>query len=107
MRLVNSQASRAELSIHAGVFPLDRQRAVIANVVQSSNDLFEVDRTTARRSEIPTATVIPEIDVACQNTTPSIERGNGIFDVNVVDPVWKCSDKLDGSTRRSNDWGRN
>ena len=34
--------------------------------------------------------------MACQNTTPSIKRGNGIFDVNVVDPVWKCSDKLDG-----------
>ena len=39
----------------AGVFPFHAQGARVLDVVQSANDLFEVDTAPSRRAEIPTS----------------------------------------------------
>ena len=38
---------RSVLAVHAGVFPLDRQRPVVAYFVECADDLFKVDSAVA------------------------------------------------------------
>src|SRR5690242_5430478 len=45
----------AEGAVHAGVLPLDRQRAVVAGVVEGAQDRLPVDAAAARRAVVPAA----------------------------------------------------
>ena len=46
---------RAVETVHAHVFPLDRQRALVADLVQRADDLLEVHPAVAQRTEVPAA----------------------------------------------------
>src|SRR5919202_3992685 len=50
-------------AVHAAVFPLDRERPVVADAVQRAHDLFEVHAAAARRAEVPAAPGIAEVEV--------------------------------------------
>src|SRR5439155_1415661 len=63
---------RAVLAVHSRIFPLDAQRALIADVVQRDDDLFEVDVAVAERAEIPEAARVGEIDVATEHADGAV-----------------------------------
>ncbi len=54
----------SELTVHTRVFPFNRKRTFVADVVQGSNDLFEVHSTSPRAAEVPAATSVAKVQVA-------------------------------------------
>src|SRR5919202_2687527 len=50
-------------AVHAAVFPLDRERSVVADAVQRAHDLLEVHATAPRRAEIPAPAGIAKVEV--------------------------------------------
>ena len=46
------------LPIHAGVFPLNRQWAVVPGPIQRTDDLFERYVATTQRSEVPVSIAV-------------------------------------------------
>src|SRR5579871_3981435 len=65
---------RAEVAIHAGIFPLDRQRPLVADVIESTNNRFPVDTTAAGRAWLPAAPRIAVGQIRTQQARPAIER---------------------------------
>ena len=57
----------ARLAVHAGVFPFDRQRPVVLDLVERADDFFEVHAAAPRRAEIPAAARIAKRQVAAQD----------------------------------------
>jgi hypothetical protein len=73
--LVNCARLRgAVLAVHAAVFPFDRQRAVVADVVERADDLLEVHAAVAQRAEVPAAVGVPEVQVRAQYAGTAVER---------------------------------
>ena len=86
--LTNLAASAAPYSRSMPrVFPLDRERAVVADGVQGPGDLLEVDLAAARRAEVPAAAGVAEVQVRAEDARLAVERPRGVLDVDVVDPV--------------------
>src|SRR5437763_9846601 len=57
----------AGFAVHAAVFPLDGERALVADVVEGADDLLEVDAAVAKRAEVPVATRIAEVEVSAED----------------------------------------
>src|SRR5438445_12234866 len=74
-------------AVHAAVFPLDRQRPIVADAVQRTHDLLEVHTAAARRAEVPAAARIAEVEVRAQDAGAAVEVARGVLDVHVVDAV--------------------
>ena len=53
----------APVAVHAGVLPLDRERALVADPVQGAEELLEVDVAVAGGDEVPAAGVLAEVQV--------------------------------------------
>src|SRR5260370_18879698 len=53
----------APVSVHARVFPFDRQRAVVPDSVQGADQRFEVHVAMARRAEGPSPVGLADVDV--------------------------------------------
>src|SRR5437762_1577115 len=68
----------AVLAVHAAVFPLDREGAVIADLIERPRDLLEVDLASARRAEVPAAAGVAEIEVRGEDPGPAVERPGGV-----------------------------
>ena len=98
----------AVLAVHAGVFPLDRERAVVADLVEGAGDGVEVDLAAARRAEVPAAAGVAEVQVRAEDAGLAVERPRGVLDVDVVDPVGERPDELRPGRRtaRAGGWGR-
>src|SRR5690606_26994597 len=73
--------------VHAGVFPLDRQRALVANVVERPEDALERHPTAPRRDEVPPASVVAEEEVRAEDAVAAVQQLDGLLDVDVVDAV--------------------
>ena len=71
-----SRLGGAVFAIHAAVFPLDRERAVVADVVERPRDLLEVDLSAAGRAEVPAAAGIAEVEVR-RRGCPTGRRASG------------------------------
>src|SRR6185436_15910360 len=56
-----ARLARAVFAVHAGVFPLDRERALVINAVQRADDALEVDVAAADGTEVPPAAVVAEV----------------------------------------------
>src|SRR4051794_6508355 len=82
------------LTVHPDILPLDRQRSFVFRLVQRPDDLLEVHTTPAGRAEIPTATRIAKVEMAAENAASTVERHDGILDVNVVDAVREFANEL-------------
>ena len=83
------------LTIHAAVLPFDRQRTVIADLVESSDDLLKVHGTAAQGTEVPRAARVAEVCVTSENAGFGWNRrGIGVLHVDVVDAVAELVDEL-------------
>src|SRR6202171_804505 len=58
---------RAPVAVHARVLPLDRERAVVSDSVQSADERLEVDVAVARRDEGPAPVRLAEVDVGAED----------------------------------------
>lgn len=86
----------AVFAVHAAIFPFDRKRAGVTGGVQSADDFLEVDTSPAGRAKIPAAARVAEVEMTRQNAAAAIERNDGVFHMDVVHPVGKLADELDG-----------
>src|SRR5690606_39734462 len=64
---VRRALGRAVHAVHAAVFPFDRQRPAVADVVQGDDDLLEVDVATTDAAEVPVAARVAERGVAAEH----------------------------------------
>src|ERR1700722_4029034 len=83
-------------TVHSDVFPFDRQRAPVADVIEGDDDLFEADISMSDRTKIPVPPVISKIgvpgkyaDLACAMAPPDI------FHVCMVDTVAEIAQEFD------------
>ena len=82
-----SGVRRAPVAVHAGVLPLDRERALVADPVERAEELLEVDVAVAGRDEVPAARVIAEAEVRAEDRAASVEPFARVLHVHVVDAV--------------------
>src|SRR5688572_3791355 len=85
----------AKFALHAAVFPFDRERSLVVNLVECPDDLLKIDRASPRAAEVPAAARIAEVDVAGQNSRAAVKRDDRVLDVHVVDAVGERPDELD------------
>ena len=85
----------AVVAVHAAVFPFDRERTVVVDVVEGPDDLFEIHGASAGAAEVPATPRVAKIEMACQNSRPAVERRDGVLDMYVIDPLGKGADEFD------------
>src|SRR5690606_38911072 len=91
-----ARLARAVLAIHAAVFPLDRERAVVADVVERDDDALEIDVAVSERAEVPVAARIREGGVPAEDADGAITPSPpGILEVHVIDALAERVDELD------------
>ena len=77
------------------VFPLDRQRPVVVDLVERADDLLEVDAAAPRRAKLPAAARIAKLQMARQDAAAAVERHDRVLDVHVIDAIGKRANELD------------
>ena len=55
-------------TVHRAVFPLNGQRPLITDIVQSTDNLFETNPSASHTTEIPEAAGIAESGMAAEHT---------------------------------------
>ena len=75
------------LTIHAAVFPFNRERAFVADLVESPHDLLKIDTATTWRAEVPASARITKVEMTRQDALFPPESDDRILDVDVVDAV--------------------
>src|SRR5262249_4908726 len=91
-----ARLGRAVFAVHARIFPFDAQRALIADVVEGDDDVFEFDIAVAERAEIPEAARIGKGDVAAEDTDGAVAVAPpDVLHVDVVDALAEGSDEFD------------
>src|SRR5829696_7524194 len=84
---------RAPVAVHAGVLPLDRERAAVADSVERAEHLLEVHVAVAGRDEVPAATLLAEVEVAAADRGAAVEPPLRVLDVHVVDALAELVDE--------------
>jgi hypothetical protein len=70
------------------VLPLDRERALVADVVERDDDLLEVDVAAADAAEVPVAARVAERRVAAEHAGAAVAAAPPhVLHVHVVDAV--------------------
>jgi hypothetical protein len=83
-------------AVHAAVFPLHRQRAGVADVVERDDDGFEIDHAAADAAEVPVAARIAEAGVAAEHAHRAVALAPPhVLHVDVVDAVGEGAHELD------------
>ena len=77
----------APVAVHAGVLPLDRERALVADPVQRAEQVLEVDVAVAGGDEVPAARLLAEVQVPAEDRAAAVEALDRVLDVHVVDAV--------------------
>lgn len=57
----------AVLAIHAAVLPFNRQRSIVSDAIERSDNLFKVDTPAANRSKVPISFAISEIKMSAEH----------------------------------------
>ena len=70
--------------------------AGIADVIQRSDDLFEINTAVTERTEIPAALGVAEVEVRSENAGPSVKLERRVLHVHVVDAVGKLGQEANG-----------
>ena len=60
-------------SVHARIFPFDREWSLVADAVELANDGLEIDVTVSGGDEVPTSLLLAEVEVRAQDTGAAIE----------------------------------
>lgn len=98
---IGATLGRAVKAVHASIFPLDREWANVATVIEGDDDFLEIDIATTDTAEIPVAAAIAEIgvppehaDVAIPMVPPSVlhvymkDAGGEVADeLHVINPL--------------------
>src|SRR5262245_43461959 len=88
--------ARAVLAVHHRVLPLDRQRALVAGVVELAHQGLEVDAPAAGRAEVPEASVEPEVGVAAEDADGRTALAPpDVLDVHVEDALAELAQEGD------------
>jgi hypothetical protein len=81
-------------AIHPDVFPFDRERAPIPDVVQSDDDILKPDITVADRSKIPVPPMIAKTGVTTEYTDfPGAVTPPNILHMRVIDSAFEFAQK--------------
>src|SRR5208283_3154438 len=81
-------------SVHPAVLPFDRERAGVADVVQSDDDLLEVDVAVAERAEIPVPARVGEVRVTAKHADRAVAVSPPhILHVNMINAGGKPADE--------------
>ena len=64
---VRARLGRAMDTIHADVFPLDRERPAIADIVERNDDFLELNVAVSNGAKIPVASMITKIGVTTKD----------------------------------------
>src|ERR1051326_7247310 len=84
---------RAVHAVHAAVFPLDAERAAVADVVQGDDDVLELDVAVAEGAEIPVAPRVAEGHVTAEDTNCAVAVAPpDVLHVDVIDAVAERAD---------------
>src|ERR1700722_9502950 len=75
----------ATLPVHAAVFPLDRQRPAVSDLVERPKELLEAAVSAPGRDEVPAAGTVAERKVRAENRAAAIEPTLCVLDVHVLD----------------------
>ena len=86
----------AVLAIHPGVLPFDRERSVVADAIERPEERFEVHVTVAGRHKVPTAGLVPEVQVRAEDGSATVEPLLRVLDVDVVDAIGELESELGG-----------
>jgi hypothetical protein len=82
-------------AIHSTIFPFDRKRTLIADVVEGYDNLFEVYVASTDRPKVPKASRVGECCVPPEYPNGTISMTPpSILHVDMIDPVSKVSDEL-------------
>ena len=90
------RVGRAPVAVHAAVLPFDRERALVADPVQSAEELLEIDVAVAGGDEVPPTRLFAEVQVRPEDRAASVEPLLRVLDVHVVDPVGELERELRG-----------
>src|SRR5262245_35185207 len=78
----------AVLAIHSTIFPLHRERAVVANCVQRADDCLEVDAPPAERPELPESVRMTKREMSAEDAGRfGSVRPPHVLHVDMVDTV--------------------
>src|SRR4029079_13398837 len=83
----------AKLAIHAAVFPLDRERASVADPRQRAEDRPPLDAAMAGRDKIPAAARVAEVQMRAKNAGATIQVAPAFLDMHVIDPIGEGFEK--------------
>ena len=82
-------------AIHANVFPLDRERPAITDIVERNDDLFELNVAVPDGPKIPIAAMITEIGVTAKDADISVAvPPPNVLHVSVVNAVLEVPEEL-------------
>ena len=83
-------------AIHTNVLPLDRERALIANLVEGHYDLLEIDVAATHRTEVPLAAGVAKGRVTAEDADRTVAvTPPGIFDVSMKNTRTEFPDERD------------
>src|SRR3954452_9037054 len=80
---------RSMLTIHPAIFPLDRERPIVANPCECSEHLLPGYPTPTRRDKVPPTSWIPKVKVRAQNSIAAIQVAHAFLNMDMIDPVGK------------------
>ena len=76
--------------------PIDRQRAVVADLVEAADDRLPVDAAAAGAAELPAAPRVAARPVPGEQPRAAVEAQHGVLQVDVVDAVGEAAQEGDG-----------
>ena len=81
-------------TIHPDVFPFDRQRTTVGDIIQCDNDILKMDVAVPDRTEVPITPVITEIGVTSKYADfARTVAPPDVFHVSVEDPILELANE--------------
>ena len=82
-------------AIHANVLPFDRERPLVADVIERNDDVLELNVAVADRPKIPVASVVPEVGMTTEDPHITITMPPpSIFHMGVIDSFAELPNEL-------------
>lgn len=81
-------------AVHANVFPFDRKGAVVADVIESDDDVFKLDIASPWGSEVPVSASIAKVRVAAKDADRAVAVAPpSVFHVDMIDSIGEFADE--------------
>src|SRR5207248_7570584 len=83
----------AVVPVHARVGPVDRQRPLVAHLVQGADQRLPVDAAVPRGAVVPATPRVAGRQITVQQPRAAVEGDGGVAGVDVVDAVGEAADE--------------